>query len=76
MPAGTKVSAGSKARTTSIAQAYLPWWALALAVAIFTAFFALLSSPASADPGAGAAGAGAVDHVVAFVQLALGRLAA
>ncbi|MEU8552048.1 hypothetical protein [Streptomyces roseoverticillatus] len=76
MPAGTKGSAGTKARTTSTAQAGLPWWALALAVAAFTGFFALLASPASADPGADAAGTGAVARVVAFVQLALGELAA
>ncbi|MFF7020318.1 hypothetical protein ACFY97_04800 [Streptomyces klenkii] len=76
MPAGRKATAGPKARTAGTVQTGLPWWALALAVAAFAGFFALLASPASADPGPDATGAGTVARVVAFVQLALGELAA
>ncbi|CAM5579559.1 hypothetical protein [Streptomyces abikoensis] len=75
-PAGTEGPAGPEARTVSTVQAGLPWWALALAVAAFTAFFALTAAPASADPAPDAAGAGPVARVVAFVQLALGALTA
>ncbi|MFF7728144.1 hypothetical protein [Streptomyces sp. NPDC008001] len=68
--------AGTKDRTPHAVQTGLPWWGLALAAAAFLTFFALLASPASADPGPEAAGPGTVARVVAYVQLVLGELAA
>ncbi|MBT2384201.1 hypothetical protein [Streptomyces sp. ISL-11] len=69
------MSAGPNARTSGTVQTRLPWWALVIPVVAFASLLALLTVPASAEPGSAHGGPGAVSRVVEFVQTALARQA-